>query len=172
MKSIIPVVACLVVLSWSRGEALAEPQVTAAPAAPASPAAPAAPAADDTLRGAPAAASPLAVLAAFERAWLAGASDSVLACMSERSIEIALHRAGPPGGHFPPSQAAYLIEDLLHYGGTTEFRVVRFEWKEESPPEAEIEWTHRAGGDVMREKLVVRLALEEGSWRVACVAAH
>jgi len=172
MKSIIPVVACLLVLLWNCGEAPAEPQVAAAPAAPEAPAVAAAPAAADTLRGAPPAASPLPVLAAFERAWFAGASDSVLACMSQRSIELALHRAGPPGGHFPPSQAAFLIEDLLNYGGTRECRVVRFEWKEDAPPEAEIAWTHLVGGEEIREKLVVRLALEDGAWRVACVAAH
>jgi hypothetical protein len=143
----------------------------AGPAA-AAPAATSAPAPADTLRGAPAMPSPIAVLAAFERAWLAGASDSVLACMSERSIELALHRAGPPGGHFPPSQAAYLLADLLHYGGTTEFRVVRFEWKEEEPPAAEIAWARGLAGEEIRERLAVQLALEDGVWRVVRVAAH
>ena len=92
--------------------------------------------------------------------------------MSARSIELALHRAGPPGGHFPPSQAAYLLDDLLHYGGTSEFRVVRFEWKEGESPAAEIAWTHGVAGEEVREQLAVRLALEDGAWRVVRVAAH
>ena len=175
MKSI-PVLACLLVLC-GLGAAAGEPAAAdavvdaAADAAAAHPAV-AGPAAADTLRGSPGVASPVAVLAAFERAWLAGASDSVLACMSPRSIELALRRTGPPGGHFPPSQAGFLIEDLLHYGGTRECRVIRFEWQENSPPEAEIAWTHLVGGEEVRERLVVQLALEDGAWRVVRVAAH
>jgi hypothetical protein len=165
MKSM-AVLACLLVLCGHVATVRAgdEPAAAAAAGEGASPA--------DSLRGSPAVPSPIAVLAAFERAWLAGASDSVLACMSPRSIEIALDRAGPTGGRFPPSQAAYLIKDLLHYGGMEEFRVVRFEWKGDSAPSAEITWAHRASGYEMRETLDVSLAFEDGAWRVVRVAAR
>lgn len=167
MKSIV-VLACLLVLCGHLAAARAGDEPAAAAPAPA--AAGASPA--DSLRVSLAVPSPIAVLAAFERAWLAGASDSVLACMSRRSIELALHRGGPPGGRFPPSQAAFLIKDLLHYGAMEEFRVVRFEWKGDSPPSAEITWAHRVSGYETRETLEVSLAFEDGAWRVVRVAAH
>jgi hypothetical protein len=168
MKSI-PVLACLLALQGlvaALGSASAP--AGAAPAAPDTLGVVAA----DTLGVAAVTPSPLAVLAAFERAWLAGAGDSVLTCMSTRSIELALHRAGPPGGHFPPNQAAYLIKDLLRYCGTEEFRVVRFTWKDDSPPAAEITWVHRVSGYATKETLEVELALEDGAWRVVRVAAR
>ncbi len=141
------------VLALGGGSVSAAPEPKAAPAA-------------DSLSAPPRDGSPLAVLAAFERAWLVGASDSVLACMSSQSIELILHRAGPTGGSFPPSQAAYLIRDLLHYGSTVEFRVVSFEWKDDDPPRAEIEWVHRMSGYEVREELEVALAREGQVWRI------
>jgi hypothetical protein len=81
----------------------------------------------------PAPESPLAVIAALEKAWRAGDSEAVLACVSADAVELALDREGPPGGRFARAQAEFLIRDLLHYGETVEFKVTAFEWKAGKP---------------------------------------
>ncbi len=175
----IVLVACLMILGGEAAMAQKEPPVRAPAAAPAgSSAVMAAPA--DSLASARAAqatvplarASPLAVLARFEEAWRDGALDTVLACLSTNSIEIAIHEAGPPGGHFPPNQAGFLIRDLLHYGGPQQFRVVRFEWKEDELPHGEVEWVHQMAGDEVHERLDIALAREAEGWRIVRVVTR
>ena len=118
------------------------------------------------------AASPIAVLARFEEAWRAGAVDTLVACLSANSIEIAIHQTGPPGGHFPPSQAGFLFRDLLYYGGPQHFRVVRFEWKEDELPHGEVEWAHQMAGDEVHERLDIVLAREAEGWRIVRVVTR
>jgi hypothetical protein len=120
----------------------------------------------------PAPESPLAVIAALEKAWRAGDSEAVLACVSADAVELALDREGPPGGRFARAQAEFLIRDLLHYGETVEFKVTAFEWKAEALPQARAAWVHRmASGETQCEMDLV-LAPEAGSWRVVRIAAR
>jgi hypothetical protein len=118
-------------------------------------------------------ASPLSLLADLERAWDEDNLDAVLACLSSEGMDLALERCGgPPSGKFAPAQAQFLIRDLLHYGETVEFRIVSFEWRGTSPPQARAEWVHRMGSGENRADLEFSLASEAGGWRVVRIAGR
>ena len=63
-----------------------------------------------------AAAGPLSVFAAVERAWASANADSLLLTLDpEEKVSLSFTKGGPCGGYFNRDQAYYLLKDMLEY---------------------------------------------------------
>lgn len=116
-------------------------------------------------------ATPLMVLAQIEEGWRAGAPEVVVGCLASEGIQIECEHAGPPPGRFARPQAEFLIRDLLHYGDTLDFRLTRFEWKNEGA-KGQAVWLHRMGNAERKLYVEIELAQTAGNWRVVRLASH
>jgi hypothetical protein len=127
---------------------------------------------DEAVSSAIAVASPPGLLVGFEEGWRKGDIEAVLECVSGDPVELALGRTGPSGGRFTRTQVEFLIKDLLHYGKTLDFKIVRFEWEDGEPPMAVAEWEHRMATGTMHDELEIELAKEDDGWRVVRIATR
>jgi hypothetical protein len=117
------------------------------------------------------AASPLSVLAAFERAWEEGEADVVEETLASDKIALSLSDAGPQDEAYTRTQALYLIKDALAYRITESFGFVEFYWSENGvkDPHGIARWrfSRSEGGPPHELMLKVTLRLEGQDWVVS-----
>jgi hypothetical protein len=115
------------------------------------------------------------LLAAVERAWMAGDAGALASYCDSASARVSLKPGGSPASAPTLGGVGFLIQDQLHLVATRTFRIVRFEVdRKKRTARAWARWNGAWGGARgVREVEVVLSgrARSEGQWRLTEIRA-
>jgi hypothetical protein len=119
---------------------------------------------------APPLAAPTSIFERIEAAWFAARTESLLVHFGDGKVSLAFRHAGPRGGLFTRTQAAYLFADHFRHTATERFHFVRFRNAEPGAqmPFAVADRVFRLeSGLLYHDQVYVSLRREAGAWKIA-----
>ena len=121
-------------------------------------------------------ATPAQLMAALEKAWMAGDTNVIASLCDSASVRIALKPGAPPAAAPTLNAVAFLIHDQLDLVVSREFRVVRLESDEKKgTAKAWASWHGSWGGGKGARDVQVMLAarsIGNGAWLLTEIRAN